>query len=283
MCKDDALTAFKIVKWHDRVSRLWSLRRRYTYFRDWLLSIYHRVLMHYPRLPFPGRRSILRVWLKGMPEPFYVRMGTTDWYVLEEIFFDEAYKPALSGTIGEIRQIIDLGANTGFSTRLWQLKFPDARIIAVEPDEANMKMCRQNLLKETTGNQPQLVQACVSGTSRRVSLDRSRGSWRFAMHEADEAEEELIEALTLPQIMAESRMEGTIDLVKCNIEGAEEELFAHCDEWIGRVKRLAVQVHYPYTSERLLEDLRRAGSRLELYHSMDREDRSKLLFLEQNE
>ncbi|HEY0321527.1 MAG TPA: FkbM family methyltransferase [Pyrinomonadaceae bacterium] len=264
------------------VRRLWRLRHKYEYFHNWLFSVYHRVLMRFPRLPLPGRQSILRVWLKGISEPFYVRLGTTDWYVLEEIFFDVVYDPLIKHAGVEVRQIIDLGANTGFSTRLWQSNFPEARIIAVEPDKANMQMCLRNLSGQREYSRPQLVQACVAGVARCVSMDLSGGSWRFSMIEADPTQEELIEARTLPQIMAECGMQGKIDLVKCNIEGAEEEVFAHCDEWIGQVRRLAVQVHYPYTSARLLDDLKRAGASLKLYHSMDCEAGSKLLFLEQN-
>jgi hypothetical protein len=80
--------------------------------------------------------------------------------------------------------------------------------------------------------------------------------------------------------MAECNMRGSIDILKCNIEGMEEELFAHCGEWIDRVGLLAVQVHHPYTTERLLEDLQRAGAPLTLYHRMECEAGSKLLFLE---
>jgi FkbM family methyltransferase len=272
----------KSVTWRERVSRLWSHRGRYTEFHDWLLSLYHRALMRFPALPLPGRGRVLSVHLKGMPESFYVRLGTTDWYVLEEIFFSRVYDPLINDTGSEVRQIIDLGANTGFSTRLWQIKFPGAMIVAVEPDSANIEMCRLNLAGEDSHNHLQLVRACVSGIARQVSLDRSRGSWRFTMHEAAGiAEEELIEARTLQQIMNECGIVGTVDLIKCNIEGAEEEVFAHCAEWIGRVRRMGVQVHHPYTSARLLEDLERAGARFNLYHSMDCEAGSQLLFLEQ--
>jgi FkbM family methyltransferase len=283
MNKSVPLLAGKSVTWLERVSRLWSLRSRYTNFYDWLLSIYQRALMRFPALPLPGRERVRQVRLKGIPAPFYVRLGTTDWYVFEEIFFDAVYAPLIEGAGREVRQIIDLGANTGFSTRLWQITFPEARIIAVEPDSANLEMCRLNLPDEGSGNRSALVvRACVSGVARKVSLDRSRGSWRFTMHEANGAVEELIEARTLQQIMYECGMEGTIDLIKCNIEGAEEEVFAHCAEWIGRVRRMAVQVHHPYTSARLLEDLARSGARLNLYHSMDCEAGSKLLFLERS-
>lgn len=272
----------KAARLRSGVKRLWSLRHRYTYFRDWLFSIYHRLLMRLPRLPLPARHSVRRVRLKGIEEPFYVRLGTTDWYVLEEIFFDVTYQPLVERITGEVRQIIDLGANTGFSTRLWQLQFPDARIIAVEPDGENMKMCRLNILNGTE-NPPQLVQACVSGVARQVSLDRTEGSWRFTMREATQSETELIPALTLQQIMDECRMHGTIDFIKCNIEGAEAEVFARCGGWIGQVKKLAIQLHPPYTLERLQEDLRRSGGHFTPFEVAYCDDGSEMVFLEQSD
>jgi len=283
MNKSAPLPTGKSVPWRERLSRLWRLKNRYAHFRDWLLSLYHRALMRFPRIPLPGRERVRRVHLEGVAEPFYVRLGTTDWYVFEEIFFDAVYEPLIRRAGGgEVRQVIDLGANTGFTTRLWQMKFPGATILAVEPDAANLEMCRLNLLDNGLRNRPQLVRACVSGVPRQVALDRSGGSWRFTMHEAEGSEEELIEARTLHQIMLDCGIEGTIDLIKCNIEGAEAEVFSHCAEWIGRVRRMAVQVHHPYTDTGLLEDLERAGARMRLYHSMDCEAGSKLLFLEQS-
>lgn len=271
-----------VKSWRRTFGNLWQRRKGYVYLRDWLLSIYHRVLLRFPNLPLPGRHGTARVRLKGLSEPVYVRLGTTDWYVLEEIFLDEVYAPAIKDA-QEVRRIVDLGANTGFSIRLWQANFPSASIVAVEPDEDNLQMCRKNILRYETGDsRTQLVQACVAATPRRVTLDRSMGSWGYTMRDARTQGDEQVEALTLPQIMAECGMEGTIDLLKCNIEGAEQEVFAHCKDWIGRVRRLAVQVHLPYTAEKFLEDLRSSGARLTLYHSMDYADGSKLLFMEQD-
>lgn len=264
------------------IKRLLSLRSRYASSHHWLLSIYHRVLMRFPRLPLPSRNRAVRVFLKGSAEPFYVRLGTSDWYVLEEIFFDEVYAPLLKRNGGSVRQIIDLGANTGFSTRFWQINFPEASIIAVEPDDANLRMCDLNILPQNGSSRMRVLQACVLGTPRRVTLDRTPHSWGFMVREAKGAQEDLIEGFTVSQIMADCSVEGDVDIIKCNIEGAEEEVFARCEEWIDRVRLLAVQVHEPYTSEQFLEDLKRAGASMNLYHTMDCEEGSKLLFLERS-
>ena len=41
--------------------------------------------------------------------------------------------------------MLDLGANAGFSSAYFLSVFPKARIVAVEPDERNLAICRANL------------------------------------------------------------------------------------------------------------------------------------------
>lgn len=262
--------------------RLWSMRPHYAHKLDWLRSIYNRVLLHLPRLPLPGRNDLRKVRLTRIPEPFYVRMNTTDWYVLEEIFIDEVYAPAISNEFQGVRNVIDLGANTGFSVRLWQMAYPSARIIAVEPDAANLKMCRQNAFKRGGHSQLHLLQACVVGRSRAVAIDRSRGAWEFRLREADTSSE-VVEGLTLAGVLERCEMSGTVDLLKCDIEGAEAEVFADCAAWINRVRNLVIEIHTPYTRESFTEDLLRAGWSFEIYHSMQCQGASELLFLQQTD
>ncbi len=256
------------------------MRSRYACRLDWLRGIYNRVLLRLPRLPLPGRRALRQVRLKGIPEPFYVRMGTTDWYVFEEMFIDEVYAPALlRGRAGGVRNVVDLGANCGLSVRLWQMAYPSSHIIAVEPDAENLEICRRNA-SDRNGGRLNLLQACAVGRPRAVSIDRSGGEWEFRMREA-EASGEFVEGLTLPSMLERCGMSGTVDLLKSNIEGAEAEVFSDCGAWIGRVRNLVVEVHPPYTREHLTEDLRRAGWSFEIYHSIQGQGGHELLFIQQ--
>jgi hypothetical protein len=50
-----------------------------------------------------------------------------------------------------------------------------------------------------------------------------------------------------------------IDLLKCDIEGSEAELFANCAPWIDRVRNLVIEVHPPYSPALLHQHLRAAG------------------------
>ncbi len=277
------MTMGKLASLGKSFHRLWSVRRRYLNSRDWLYSFYHRILLRFPRLPLPERNHLRQVRLTEVREPFHVRLGTTDWYVLEEIFIDGVYQPLIKLQIKDVRHIVDLGANSGFSIRLWQLSYPTACVIGVEPDAENLEMCLRNALTGTTDDQLKLVQACVAGRSRAVSLERSRGAWEFRMQEPDQAGQESIRAITMSQLLAECRVESPIDVLKCDIEGAESEVFADCGAWIHQVRNLIIELHPPYSSEQFLADLSRGGARFELYCRTPCEGGSELLFLQQAE
>ena len=247
--------------WRARLARLRAHRQGYARSLDWLFSFYHRALLRLPSVPLPFRRRVRAVRLASMPAPVYVRLNTSDWYVLEEVFLDQVYEPATLRETGKVERIVDLGANTGFSALWWRKHYAQALIVAVEPDRENSLMFARNVAGHAEAEKIQLVRACVAGSPRKVALDRAGGSWRFRMSERDPLEaDEAIEALTLPQILEETGMAGSIDVLKCDVEGAEAEIFADCAAWIGLVKQLIVEVHRPYTVEALLEDLSHGGA-----------------------
>ena len=231
------------------------------------MSIYNRVLIHRPRWPLPGRGVRRQVLLIGEDRPIVVRSGTSDWYALEEVFLHHEYGD-VQNSLGkdDVKNILDLGANVGMSVRLWQSLYPRARIVAVEPDPENVGVLKANTGLDAAASTQDLtvLQVCVAGTSRKVSLDRSRGEYAYRMSDSPGPREDEIDALTVSQILELTRMEGTIDLLKCDIEGAEAEVFANCSQWIANVKNLVIELHEPYTIEKLSDDLKRAGSSLEI-------------------
>ena len=259
-----------------KIKRLWAWRHRYAHRRDWLLSLYQRVLLRYPRLPGHGRVRWVR--LSGMRVPFAVRFGTSDWYVLEDIFLTGEYGPLEQRSLQAVHLVLDLGANAGYSVRLWQQLYPHAAIIAVEPDAANLRMCRRNALRGKGYGSLHFVQACVAGRSRSVALNRAGGEWEYRLQEWD-GSGEAIQGLTLPQLLAQEG-EATIDLLKCDIEGAEAEVFADCHAWIRRVRHLVVELHAPYQAGQLLADLERNGGQFQVYEHQARAE-TEVLFLEQ--
>src|SRR5690348_10415691 len=102
--------------------RRWQRRRAFARFRDWLITLYDALLRYAKRFPLPLRGRVRPVRLANDPKPVYLRLGSSDGFVLEEIFVTHVYEPVTSATngLGPVKQIIDLGANAGFSVRLWR-------------------------------------------------------------------------------------------------------------------------------------------------------------------
>jgi FkbM family methyltransferase len=237
--------------------RHWAERQCYRRSIDWLMSIYNRILIHSRPVPLPGRGAIWTMTPAGLHQPVHLRLASSDWYVMEEIFFNQEYGPLVKRHPNQIRTVLDLGSNIGMSIRLWQTLWPNANVIGVEPDQANVLMAKSNLIP--AANEPGLIQACVAARPRAVHLDRSGNEYSFRMAEGVKDDKDRIDALTISQIMERAGLNGPIDLLKCDVEGAEAEIFADCRAWIPLCRYLVVEVHAPYTAAELLAHLNNAN------------------------
>src|SRR5512143_2154046 len=99
------------------VGRRLGHRRRYARFDHWGLSLYDSLLRYLRKVPLPLRGRIRGLRLRGMDRPIYLRLGSSDGFVVEEIFFTGVYDCVTGDDLGEVRTIIDLGANAGYSVR----------------------------------------------------------------------------------------------------------------------------------------------------------------------
>ncbi len=249
----------------DAAARRWDERKNFADKRSWLWSTYDRLLTRrsqllarIPDVPLPLRGRPVKVRPIGGGD-VYLRLGTTDFYVLEEVFFDRSYDAIFRRDLGPIKTIVDLGANIGLSVRLWQMHWPDARIIAVEPDPANAALCARNISLLGKNGNVSLVRACIAGRARLVTLDRSAGECGVQMRDASPSDEDAVSALTLPELLERCQVREEIDLLKCDIEGAERELFEHSASWLHRVRNLVVELHAPYGHDEFIENIRDSG------------------------
>jgi FkbM family methyltransferase len=237
--------------------------------RDQALYIYGRILRRCS-WSLPGRHSIAQVRLRGQRNPFHLRLASTDWLVLEEIFQRDEYA-CVRETIKEAGWIVDLGANVGYSLRYWQTLFPKARVIAMEPEPDNCLICSRNIMSAGLDGQVKLLQAAVGACRSRMRLlDVGRGEWAYRTGVDDATGGRSVDALPLAEILAEYARDQTIDLLKCDIEGAEKELFADCRAWIGQVDAIVIELHQPYTLDDLLAALKKAGAEFEIVSQMNR-------------
>ncbi len=249
----------RIIPWATQVLRE---RRRFRDSASWLTSVRNRVIMLTGR-PGPGQKRIVQVRYADLSEPVCVRMGSPDLWVLEEIFSRGEYRRVAEHDLGEVRQIVDLGSNAGMSIRFWLSRWPDARVIGVEPDPHNFEVASLNARQHRGGANVRMVRACVAGEARLVTLDRRKDESKYIMTSVRPSAD-AIPAWPLTRILEEQGALPVIDLLKVDIEGAEREVFAHCAEWIGRVRHMVLEVHPPYTVEALLADCARNGAEFEV-------------------
>ena len=97
---------FALSKVPGALARRWRERRFYSTNRDWLLSLYDRTLKRLPRLPLPGRKAVCPIALKSLNRAVYARLGSSDFLVIDELFFRREYDFLVK--LGRTAQIEDL-------------------------------------------------------------------------------------------------------------------------------------------------------------------------------
>jgi FkbM family methyltransferase len=139
--------------------------------------------------------------------------------------------------------IIDAGANIGTSAIFFAKKYPDAKIIAIEPESGNFSMLQKNA---EPYNNIMTVKAAICGTSEnRTIQDRSTGHWGYTV--TDTINEtvstgQIIECTTINEIVNKYNIDQ-ISLLKLDIEGGEKEVFECSKEWIDLTEIIVIELH----------------------------------------
>ncbi len=211
-------------------------------------------------------------WLKqmsirvdGVPGRVYVRPPGSDFMVLREIFELGEYFPARQWKLPSKARILDLGGNIGLASLWFTTLAPDAEILIVEPDEENCRLIERNCRRLLEQQRLRIVQAFAAGRNGVAGLDRRwRRSWAY--HKVDTIDEnhEAVRCFDVQKLMEISGFDH-IDLLKCDVEGSEQEIFNNCSRWINRVDHMIVETHHPnYCPNELYRQLRDAGWSFEI-------------------
>src|SRR5260221_1958386 len=96
--------------------RRWNHRQQFKSVRDWAVSLYDAPLRYFGHVPLPFRRSVVAMCVSDSSTPLYLRLGTSDGAVIEEIFIRQVYEPVV-GHLNNPQRIVALGANAGNSVR----------------------------------------------------------------------------------------------------------------------------------------------------------------------
>ncbi len=177
----------------------------------------------------------------GLEHPVYLRLRTTDVSVFRQVFVTREYDSEFSMPP---RVIVDAGANIGLTSLFYLSKYPEAMIIAIEPESSNFRMLTKNI--EPYPNIVAIQAALWKENGSITLVDPGFGNYGFQTLEGvgpiDLSCQRPTRALTLDSLMSDLHLDS-IDILKVDIEGSEKEVFATSTAWIDRVGVIVVELH----------------------------------------
>jgi FkbM family methyltransferase len=204
----------------------------------------------YHRLIKSKRWAAREVRLRSVSRPIWLRPGVSDWIAMERIFLDREYDPvsdvhqrALADSATRLAAsgakplIIDCGANIGLSSVWFAEQFPDAVVIAVEPEPRNFEILTRN-----ARNFPTIipVNAAISDCASRITLvNPTKVPWAWQTQESNSGE---TEAVSVVQLIARQK-NARLLMVKVDIEGFETALLRSDTSWVDSVPLLVFEMH----------------------------------------
>jgi FkbM family methyltransferase len=141
-------------------------------------------------------------------------------------------------TENNVPMIIDCGANIGISVLNYKRKFPNAKIVAFEPDPLIIPVLKRNLTVNHASDVT-LVEAAVwvklgeldfyieGADGSRLTVDHDFQTGTTKVKTID-----LLDHINVP-----------IDLIKMDIEGAELEVIPHIESKLNMVQNLIIECH----------------------------------------
>ncbi len=198
------------------------------------------------RWRYSGARSKrpFRLYARYAKHPLRCRPGTSDVNVFSQIFAGREYR--CLDDIREARLIIDCGANVGYSSAYFLTRYPEAQVIAIEPDRENYALLEVNVAPYG----PRCRTVCSGVWSHKTGLvisDEPSGDgreWARTVKEAAPNQAAVaMEAVDIGSLLEESGHDR-ISILKIDIEGSEAEVFAsNYENWLTRVDNLVIELH----------------------------------------
>ena len=174
-----------------------------------------------------------------------LRLGTSDIPTFDQIFLRQEYQSPNLPDSAEV--IVDLGANIGLATVFFGLKYPAARILAVEPDAENF--AAMSLNTAVLGDRVRKQQAAVWVSDGSVALHSEDddgaplGAWGIQVSDRRGGSQPVADCFTLPTLLDRAGFD-TVDILKVDIEGAELEIFSQgAAGWLARINLIIIETH----------------------------------------
>ena len=204
---------------------------------------------HFRDLLKPVSRARYVVWrLLGAKSPITLQLrsglsirirsgSTTDYGVAFDVFWRGCYQSP--EPVSKVRNIVDLGANVGYSCLFWCKEYPEARVTAFEPHPRHLSAIAGHLSANHYADRVKVVEAAAGVAEASAYLTDAGSSSAITGSTA---------GFAIPVVDVFQTLGGTIDILKIDIEGGEYGLLG--DERFGSVRARTVVVEWHKTPDR---------------------------------
>lgn len=141
--------------------------------------------------------------------------------------------------------IIDAGAHIGLATLYFKRLYPNAHIIAIEPNPAAFDLLETNIWQNDLKN-TKAINIALDAQKKEVTLHQDPDQvWlsSTSIHQGAWNGEQQTEALIVPAMPLSDFLGQPVDLLKMDIEGAEIKVLTDAGDKLKQVDQLIVECH----------------------------------------
>ncbi|WP_171047921.1 FkbM family methyltransferase [Pedobacter xixiisoli] len=196
---------------------------------------------------------LYKLLLNGQKVDLNLRTYTGDIDIFYEVFWAQCYQVPASLKVKQYSTIVDLGANIGLASIYFKSKYPEANVYAVEMETDNYVQLKKNV-QQFKNTYP--IFGAIYDETTNIKISNTELAYNFKIEVDIEKEIDAITVatLTMPDLIADHQIKE-IDLLKIDIEGAEQRLLGNNNEWLSKVNSILIELHEPYTIKDLEKDL----------------------------
>ena len=170
-----------------------------------------------------GRRGAHEYHLRSQESIAVLRHNRYDAHVLHENVRDPFYTPPPSvharlASRGDDLRVVDLGGNIGCFGLLLLGRFPDARVVAFEPDPSNLELLKRCIELNGYNDRWSVVEACAGSADGETPFIGGQGALSRMPLTGDGTGD--APTMTVPVVDIFPYLKG-VDLLKIDIEGGE--------------------------------------------------------------
>jgi len=209
-----------------------------------LRAFYNKILFWY--VPWLNRNSrmfkildgrVVKIRIPQIEYPVFLRLGTSDIAIFEEIFLIKEYDKI---KFERAKIIIDAGANIGLFAVLMKNIYPEAKIVCIEPDIENVEILKKNV---SSYNHVYVENRGLWNKDTKLKAYDKYNSGKWGIIVEEDLVDGSISAITVKSLMNKYSFDH-IDIFKIDIEGSEKQLFSNnFDSWLPAVKCLVIELH----------------------------------------